>query len=81
MAEYNSNDYDSETTGVSPFFTNCGYNPRFQANTRPENDLSDARTRRLAITIQDIQNKLKDIIAQAQDFYREMADGKQLPAP
>lgn len=74
MAEYNKNDHDNETTGLSAFFANYNYNPRFQANTRPAIRLSDEKANGLATTIQDFQDVLKVEMARVQEIYCETAD-------
>jgi transposase InsO family protein len=84
LAEFAANNQDSETTGVSPFFANYGYDPRWQcdplqlANVQRKEEL-DART--AATRLKEIHDHLKVEMAHAQARHREYANEHRTPAP
>lgn len=50
---------------------------QFHTITGLETDLSDASVRKLATTIKDIQETLKDEMAKTQEVHRQAADKQQ----
>lgn len=76
MAEYTGNDHDFETTAVLPFFTNYTYNSCYYGNNEPATDFSNSKAKGLTTRIKDIQDTLKDEMAQAQNICHVTADQK-----
>ena len=68
LAEFAANNQDSETTGVSPFFANYGYDPRWQCNPMDVNPIRSEEfdARRLATRMKEIHEHLKTKMARAQ---------------
>jgi hypothetical protein len=85
LAEFAANNQASETTGISPFFANYGFDPRWQdqpANAdAPVREIRDPEGHELAKTIAEITEHLRAEILRAQHRQQENADRKRLPAP
>src|SRR5437762_338295 len=84
LAEFAANNQDSETTGVSPFFTNFEYDPRWQCDplrleTACRREKLDARS--VATRLKEIHNHLKIEMAHAQARHREYTDEHRTLAP
>jgi transposase InsO family protein len=84
LAEFSANNHASETTGVSPFFANYGFNPRF--TVRPRSDkpptsneelLADQNVERL----REIQEFCRSEMTYAQAGQQEQANRFRQPAP
>jgi hypothetical protein len=79
LAEFAYNNSPNATTGISPFFANKGYHPNISVH--PERDLTSARTRDLAVDLDELHRELRIEIAEAQKRYQHYADKKRSPAP
>ena len=81
MAEFMGNNQASETTGMSPFFTNYRFNPRmdFLESEDGENEDLDAAAFTKAMT--ELHEHLRSEIGYAQARQQEYADEHRLPAP
>src|SRR5690606_26027912 len=83
LAEFAGNNQASETTGVSPFFANYGYDPTWQfeliaANPRvPE----ERDAQELAKRFKEITEHLQAEMLRAQHRHQEQADKRRKPAP
>ena len=89
LAEFASNNASSETTGVSPFFANYGFNPRLgveaSAPVPPDRTLAQKREFFKAEAVADrfdrILTQLKVMAEQAQTQYEANANAHQDDAP
>ena len=88
MAEFAANNAPSESTGVSPFFANYGFDLRMgfepvaplPSNTSRARQLEAAEANRFADKMKDIQEFLRDSIQYAQALYEESANAtRQVP--
>src|SRR5260221_8953774 len=79
MAEFAYNNATNMTTGVSPFFTNKGYQLEFTADLQVET--SSAEVQAFMADLECIQVELKENIAQAQERYRKNVDKHRMEAP
>jgi len=79
LAEFAYNNAPSETTGVSPFFTNKGYHPNLAIH--PERDLASNCAREYAVDLGELHDYLKTEMAEAQQRYRAAADTRRMPPP
>jgi hypothetical protein len=80
LAEFAYNNASSETTGISPFFANKGYHPRFDFNVPPGPQLSqDAQE--YTVNLQELHSNLKEWIKKSQDNSAVQWSRKHLPAP
>ena len=79
LAEFAYNNAPSETTGVSPFFANKGYNPNMTIH--PERDIASAKARDFAVDLDELHQTLKDEISRAQTRYQKSADAGHIAAP
>lgn len=84
-AEFTANNHASESTGVSPFFANYGYDPRWQYDPVQPADAPPPPAARAAAKIaqdlKEIHDHLRTELVRAQDRYREAADRNRTPAP
>jgi hypothetical protein len=84
LSEFAANNQASESTGVSPFFANYSYDPRWQFDLRQEEQspLIPAETdaHEMARQVKEIQEHLQAEILRAQHRYSEGADQRQTPA-
>lgn len=85
LAEFAANNQASETTGVSPFFANYGYDPRWTdelANyTTAQKDIEERTGIEHAQMLKEIWEHLQAEIQRAQQRQQEGANRKRLPAP
>ena len=79
LAEFAYNNTPSDTTGVSPFFANKGYNPSISVH--PDREAASLRAREMAIDIHELQEYLKTQILSAQKRYSEYANARREPPP
>ena len=73
IAEFAANNQASETTGVSPFFANNGYDPRMDFEISPSTT-EDPEAGNFGTRMQEIHEHLRQEIAYAQDRQQEYAD-------
>ena len=85
MAEFANNNHVSETTEISPFFANYGYDPTWTIapsvdgnQSSPALSLEPAKT---AQQLAEITEHLRTEVARAQAKYQETADTCCSPAP
>ena len=64
LTEFAYNNTPNTTTGVSPFFTNKGYNPNLSIH--PECDLVSARARNFVVDLNELHQQLRSTISDAQ---------------
>ena len=62
--EFTYNNTPNATTGVSPFFTNKGYNPNLSIH--PERDLISAYTHDFVVDLDELHQQLRSTISDAQ---------------
>lgn len=89
LAEFAGNNVVSETTGVSPFFANYGFNPQMGVEPRPpcSPTLTDAqrqefyRANEVADRFSQILERLQALARQAQQRYEDNANVRRSDAP
>ena len=83
LAEFAANNQASESTGVSPFFANIGFDPRWQFDLTPPvaNDRDDERAHGTARTLSEIHDHLRTELNRAQQRYQDNADNRRIAAP
>jgi hypothetical protein len=85
LAEFAGNNQASESTGISPFFANYGYDPRWQFDISddPTEQLDDHQleARQLSSKIKEITEHLQAEILRAQHRHQDQANKKRSPAP
>ena len=89
LTEFAANNQASETTGISPFFANYGYDPRWTDEIWPlqftndkEDNSPEARDGQShAETMEDINEHLRSEMLRAQQRHQEAANGRRLPEP
>ena len=77
MAEFESNNHVSETTGCLPFFGNYGFHPRMTFSQHPvqnSNDIREVNAKALSQKMNDIFEQMKAEMARAQSIQAEQAD-------
>ena len=79
VAKFAYNNAVNDTTGVSPFFANKGYNPNISASL--DKEISSHRAREFVSNLDELHTKVKDSIAEAQKRYQVSADRHRIPAP
>jgi len=79
LAEFAYNNAPSETTGVSPCFTNKGYHPNLAIH--PERDLASSRAQEYAVDLGELHEYLKTEMAEAQQRFRATADTRHMLPP
>ncbi len=79
LAKFAYNNMPSETTSVSPFFTNKGYHPNIVIH--PERDLASNCTREYAINLWELHEYLKTEMAEAQIRFQKAMDTCRMPPP
>jgi hypothetical protein len=79
IAEFTYNNTPHDSTGISPFFANKGYNPSIRVY--PEKDIASVRARDLAVDISQLQEILKERLRDAQERYTESANRRRQPPP
>lgn len=84
IAEFAANNQVSETTGVSPFFANYGFNPRFTVKPRsdqPPRNNDELHADQNVELLQEIHAFCRSEMAFAQARQTEYANKSRLPAP
>ena len=83
MAEFASNNADSETTSVSPFLANYGFHPRlgFEPIQRESPNAQVLSADEFANKMKDISEHLGNEMRLAQARYEDSANANRLPAP
>jgi transposase InsO family protein len=82
IAEFAANNHTSETTGLSPFFSNYGFHPKLDLEPDIHVDHpKEGQARRLTDRLNEIHDFAKNKMTFAQDHQQEYADKHQLPAP
>ena len=83
LAEFAANSQMSESTNVSPFFANTGWDPRITTNLHlPESvDRDDARAHELASTMAEIHEFARTSMIDAQQRHQDQADKQRTTAP
>jgi transposase InsO family protein len=82
LAEFTTNNQASETTGISPFFANKGFDPWCQFDLMPAtmNDVNDRRALTISKTLSEIHSHLCAEINRANHRYQDNADKHRLPS-
>lgn len=82
MTEFAANNTTSDTTQVSPFFANYGFNPRFDLNQTPQPDNQiESSADQFSQYMLNIHNQLQAEIARAQEIHSTNANPERVPAP
>ena len=82
LAEFASNNHASETTNVSPFFANYGYDPAIELNTSPSTSgKPDVDAKQYSQRLADIHDHCRAEMLRSQFQYSEQADRRRQPAP
>ena len=83
MAKFAGNFASSDTTNVSPFFGNYGFNPRmdFDLDTPPGPRPTETHAHDVAQHFAELHDFLRSEILHAQHVYQEGADDRRTPAP
>jgi hypothetical protein len=83
MAEFSYNSNSSSSTGVTPFFANYGYHPKYDLVLKP--DLAPppvpAHLEVFTTKLRNLEDHLRTEIAFSQSIHQEQADRQRLPAP
>lgn len=79
LAEFAYNNAPHDSTGVSPFFANKGYNPALEIH--PERDLASLRAKDLAVDLDQLHTALKEQIREAQEAFSVTANRRRKPPP
>src|SRR6516164_687235 len=72
ITEFAYNNAPHATTGVSPFYANKGYHPNITIH--PEHDLASTRAREFVTDLNELHQKLKKRVTEAQHRYQGPAD-------
>jgi len=82
IAEFASNNHASETTGVSPFFANYGYDPAIEIDSEtPPSVFPDIEAQKHAKQLSLIHEHCKSEMLRAQHRHSEQANKHRQPAP
>ena len=83
LAEFAGNNVASETTGMSPFFANYGYDPlwNFDFTSTAKNNPKAASAKDLALKFKEITEHLQAEMLRAQHRQQEQTDKHRTPAP
>jgi len=81
MAEFMGNNHASETTETSPFFANCGYDPRIDFLDEQALPTDDQAARSFVVTMTELHAHLRTEMGDAQERKQENAGLRRLPAP
>ena len=92
LAEFAANNQASETTGISPFFANYGYDPRWTDEAVTDEAVTDigedddnspeARAgQNHAETMKEINEHLRNEMLRAQQRHQDTANERRLPEP
>ena len=79
MAEFAYNNAVNDTTGVSPFFANKGYNPNLSASL--DKEIASHRAHKFVSNLDELHTQVKESIAEAQKRYQVSTDRHRMPAP
>jgi len=77
LAEFTYNNAPNATTGVSPFFTNKGYDPAITIH--PEYDLVSTRAHKYVTDLNKLHSELRNAITLSQEQYQRSADKNRIP--
>jgi Integrase zinc binding domain len=83
LAEFASNNHPSETTGLSPFFANYGFDPRIYFDLEGPTDPNpgELHARATATHLSELHEFLRAEFLRSQHRYQEGADSRRTPAP
>jgi hypothetical protein len=82
IAEFAANNHTSETTSLSPFFSNYSFHPKFDLKPDIRVDHpEEGQARRLTDRLNEIHDFTKNKMTFTQDRQQEYADKHRLPAP
>ena len=83
LAEFAANNQENESTKMTPFFVNSGWDPRITADLTPpkRGDRDDNQARSLAAQMADIYEFARISMVDAQQRYQYQADKHREPAP
>ena len=83
LAEFAANNQENESTKMTPFFANSGWNPRITADLTPPNkgDREDTQAGTLAAQMADIHEFARISMVDAQQRYQDQGDKHREPAP
>ena len=83
LAEFAGNNAASETTGLSPFFANYGFDPlwHFDFAAKHNDSPKSQDAKQLAQKIKEITDHLRSEMLRAQHQHQEYADKHRKPAP
>jgi hypothetical protein len=78
LAEFTVNNQPSETTGLSPFFTNKGFEPHYQFDLLlvVTNNINNQRALRTSKALVEIHNYLCTEINSANLYYQDNANNQ-----
>ena len=79
VAEFAYNNAVNDTTGISPFFVNKGYNPNISASL--DKEIASHQAREFVSNLDELHSKVKESIAEAQKCYQVSSDRHRMPAP
>ena len=80
LAEFTYNNTPHATTGVSPFFATCGYNPLIAVY--PDAKVTNLHARHFAMNFNEVHKFLRDCMKDAQDTMQKYANqGRMEPPP
>src|SRR6266700_6544142 len=79
LVEFTYNNALNATTGISPFFTNKGYNPNLSIH--PEQDLTSVCTQEYSIDLDSLHQFLCEEMHHVQERYQGPVDARWLLAP
>ena len=78
VAKFAYNNAVNDTTSVSPFFVNKGYNPNISASL--DKEIASHRAREFVSNLDKLHTQVKESIAEAQKHYQVSADHHCIPA-
>ena len=79
LPEFAYNNTPNESTGISPFFANKGYDPRLEIH--PERDIASLRARDFAVNLEELHEVLRTQISAAQKRYSDSANSRRESPP
>ena len=79
LAEFAYNNTPSTTTGVSPFFAICGYDPLIAIH--PDAEITNLRARHFAVNFNEVHKLLRDRMKEAQDTTAHYANQDHMQPP
>ena len=82
LAEFAANNHASETTAMSPFFANYGFDPRMSLEApRAPTNVPEIRARSITDAFAEIIPHLRSEMTHAQARHQEGANRRRVPAP